>query len=161
MKKTLAIILFTLLIFTSCKKESRNCPAEDVTYTFFNKSLVDTSTTPFDIFIATRKEGSSLVFQYNYSYTSCPEIADGDRSEQLIFQIEPTKSNFKYYSDSLRNINCYYRSFCYGCPPSSIIPTGGIIEGRKINDKTWNINIDIKVNEYHSLKVEENFTLNK
>lgn len=164
MRSNLAFVLL-LLMAVSCKKSNRNCPSASSTYTFETNSFVDTFTNalagPSGVFFATIKAGTYTTFRYDFSHAECPEVADGFYSKSLFFMVDPALSSFTYYSDNFQAIRCYYREMCEGCMDGSMVPVAGTIEGQKLNGNEWQVNINVKINDYRSVKVSGKFIKNK
>jgi len=150
-----------MLAATTChKKNPAACPVETNEYTFTTHAAVDTIPSPgLPIIVAEKVGGNRLVFSYLWTREECPEVQDGFSGALLLFEADPAVTHFKYYSDSLPAIHCYYRHFCAeGCVSSAYIPVGGTIEGTKINNQKWAVSIDLKTSGSTDLKVSTNFT---
>ena len=145
----------------ACKKKGDDgpCPTDVYTYTYKDNARVDTVRQPIvhAPLLAVVNTGTKRVFTYMWEHIDCPQIQDGGGGAQLVFEVDPGLSHFKYYADSLAAIKCYYRSFCGYCiPPDDVVPVG-TIEGTKISDKTWKVDIDLKTGMYSTIKTSASF----
>ena len=145
----------------ACKKKSDTCPTDVYEYTYKDNAKVDTirsaMTVPAPLVIAVNS-GAKRVFTYRWDHIDCPQIADGGGGAILVFEVDPALAHFKYYADSLAAIKCYYQGLCGYCVPrDASVPVGGSIEGTKINDKTWKVDIDLKTGVYSTLKTSASF----
>jgi hypothetical protein len=157
----LRIIFFFLLfsfLLTACKKSDKSCPFDTYTYNFKNNTKVDT-VRGFGqgTLIAHPVSGNKKVFIYNHSYTACPQVADGDWNALLLFEVDPSLNYFKFYTDDLESIKCYYHIEFAEIHSDAYIPVAGVIEGTRINDQKWNVNIDLMLTNDKTLKISAIF----
>ena len=165
MRSTLSIVLCVLIIIGACHKAgSKQCPSDDYAYTFVNNARIDTVSRPirdprYNMLIATVVPGARRVFTYQHIHSECPDVQDGGSTGTLVFEADPNVSHFKYYADSVAAANCYWRTSCYGCNAGAVVPIGGTIEGTRVNDNKWKIDIDVKTNSssVSVLKVSADF----
>ena len=62
------------------------------------------------------------------------------------FQFDPDANSFSFSNAELINAHCYFNS--YGLDYDLDVPiTEGTITGNKIDDDTWSISIDVRVNQ--------------
>lgn len=160
MRTTVFFLLLAMIVSGACKKKADTCPTDVYEYTYKDNAQVDTVRAPVNYapLAATVNTGTKRVFTYRWSHIDCPQIADGGGGALLYFEVDPALSHFKYYADSLAAIKCYYMSLCGYCVPrDASVPVGGTIEGTKINDKTWKVDIDLKTGTYSTLKTSASF----
>jgi hypothetical protein len=159
MYKMLFLILLATTLFTAChKKAEHSCPTDDYAYIFKDNARVDTTSrwSRGAILKANVEAGNKRVFIYQHTYTPCAGIADADYIATVIFEADPNATHFKYNTDSLDKIRCYYGSVCYGCR-DAVVPAGGTIEGTRVNDKLWKLDLDLTISTGNTVKASANF----
>ncbi|HSC38655.1 MAG TPA: hypothetical protein VLD19_12310 [Chitinophagaceae bacterium] len=153
MRTTVFLLLLAMVVSGACKKKGNTCPPDIYTYAYKNNAQVDTLRNALTKQLAAIvNTGSKRVFTYQWSPQSCVPIADGPGGVILVFEADPDATHFKYTTDSLLARKCYYYYPCGEClPPTAAIPIGGTIEGTKVSDKKWKVDIDVKT--YNSLTI--------
>ena len=54
-----------------------------------------------DFFVVTIGDGEQLVFEYRFIQPSDPQLPDSGYSESIVFEIDPTLSEFSFSNESL------------------------------------------------------------
>jgi len=163
MRKTIFVALLAAAALAACrkKKESATCPVDTYQYTFKNNAQVDTlnpyGSSGYQL-VTVVKTGGKRVVKYLEYHEQCPPVQDGFGGIQLVFEADPGVSYFKYTSDKLAGAKCYctFLSFASG---SAFVPAGGTIEGTKINDSKWRINLDLQTRGTGTLKATTDFVV--
>jgi hypothetical protein len=142
MKTFLAIVSF--LVILSCNKDkSDDCPQTQYYYGFKVSSQVDTIRTSGNWLAAITASGDSLVFNYIREYTTCANVADGNVTDILFFQVDPAANSFEYDVADFQQSMVYFRRVCFCTELGFIIPQGGTIKGNRVNPTTWNVEFDL------------------
>lgn len=113
-------------------------------YKYFKNSTIDLPTTD-NSYTASIISGDKLVFEYTYDLEADPEIPDSQFKETIIFEIDPTLNEFAYSNQELVDSNTYYRQLCFCPTDDSILITNGTISGRKLSERTWEVDILIDI----------------
>jgi hypothetical protein len=154
MRSTIFFLLLIMAVSMACKKKGDNCPPDLYTYAYKDNAQVDTLRNALTKQLAAIvNTGSKRVFIYQWSPQSCPQVVDGPGGVIMVFEADPGVTHFKYTTDDLLARKCYYYYPCGEClPPTAAIPISGTIEGTKVSDKKWKVDID--VNTYNSLTIK-------
>ena len=156
------VCLFTMMI-ASCKKgNKKDCPYETFEYHFKNNAKVDTLSVPpgsASAFLAVNiGSGTKRVFSYKEVYTVCPEMTDGVSSRVVYFEIDPLVTHFIFAGDDLQAARCYYQYGNVLYSPGGYTP-GGSIEGTKINEQQWKVDLNLALKNNQTLQSSAIFTV--
>ncbi|MDP5169830.1 MAG: hypothetical protein NWR72_06270 [Bacteroidia bacterium] len=139
------LLLTALLFLSSCKEtgiDPTTCRDGKCTYTFEGGKQVNLfgdSTNQYVEII----NGDKLVFQYQYLKNEKANIADDEYTENIYFEIDPSVDAFSYSGkEELESINLIMQAICF-CPVIIATPQSGSISGKKINDNTWEIDLNV------------------
>lgn len=142
--KSIKKLTFYLLVFSLISLGCSDNQTEFTTFKYFESSTIETQNDP-NFFLATIENGNNLVFEYEYVLEADPDIADSGFSETILFEIDPTLNEFTYSNQELVDSNTYYRQLCFCPTDDSILITNGTISGRKLTERTWEIDILIDI----------------
>jgi len=160
MRTTYFFIVIFLVTMTACTKKDRDCFTDSYSYTLLTNSMIDTITIQNTIFTAVIKEGEKQVFRYRQMHT-CSEMADAGWGKELIFQVPQNSSSFKYVQQDFSTIRCYCHSFPeFGPVQQSQQPLSGSIEGKKVNNNTWQVTINVQVTSNERINITKQFSAN-
>jgi hypothetical protein len=177
MKSEFIIAIFYMLV-VSCNNDEKHCKPELKEFLFHNNSSVckfrsgDSITERFitnkdyyeelhpyqpqnSCFII---DGNSNVFEYNYKAKQCYSEVYW---EYFLFQIPSYLEEFKVQDKNLEYLHCALDQTCQFCECFEWDFNRGTINGKRINDSTWFVNVDItahcKDSLFHSeLKIKYN-----
>ncbi len=167
MVRILLILILTGTCFACKKSSADHCNPESFEFTFQNSMNIDTvrlSTpdTTLEFYSYTVNTGNKIVFTYKHHFRDCPEIADDEGLETIIFEI-PQQSDFFVLNDSLEFRSAktliHYSCFCAPGAPSFI--KQGSIEGTRISANSWKLkaNLQMSWNSQSTVSFEDIFTL--
>ncbi len=91
-------------------------------------------------------EGSNTVFIYRFEQAQDDDIADDEYVEYIRFQISPELQIFSLIDNDLVEANAVLSKACFcgfGNDEEKNVDPYGSIEGEKLSDDTWDINIDV------------------
>lgn len=143
------LFLFTfclLLLNVACSSDDEGpdlTPREEFNLRANSELVIPSDDAEF--FVVTIGDGDKLVFQYRFIQPSDPQLPDSGYSESIVFEIDPTLTEFSFSNDQLATINAYFRSVCFCDNTESIAITVGTISGERVNAESWAINIDVEV----------------
>lgn len=140
--KSMKYLTYCLLILSLISLGCSDNQTEFTTFKYFESSSIQTQNDP-NFFLASIENGNNLVFEYKYVLEADPDIADSGFSETILFEIDPSLEEFTYRDQELEGINTYYRHICFCESIESILVNSGSISGTKINNNSWNIDINI------------------
>lgn len=89
--------------------------------------------------------GDQLVFVYTHTGAQCDDILDDEWGERLLFEIDPGISEFDLTDDEILTTNCFYSEFGAWVSHEQIEVNKGRIQGVKISETQWNVNISVEV----------------
>ncbi len=144
MKYTLSILLFSCILF-GCTSNTNDSRKE---YSFTENSQItldDNEPNPFTKI----ESGENLVFEYYFQKEDNEDIADDEYSESIIFEINPDLEDFSYTDNELSSINTYFDKSCFCLIEGSIPIAKGTIQGNKIDNHTWEIQINVAFTDYN------------
>lgn len=99
-------------------------------------------------------KGSLLVFKYQYDKKVLENIADGDFSETVYFQLSYDYGGISLEDRQLEKGRVYYtRSFF--CPRAGVLSVSeGYLKAEKMIQNLWSVSVSLKINTgYGSRKV--------
>lgn len=140
--KRIVILLVCLCILTSCSKDNEDFSA----YTFSTNSQLNIESQEGSYMkYATVVGGNNMVFKYVFERADEEDIADDEYSEFIYFEIDSSLEEFNYVDEELSAINAVFTQscFCAFFDETKDVPPTGFIRGKKISEKTWDINIDV------------------
>jgi len=144
MKRTI-LLLTVLLILLSCDEKESNLDTYSYTFTE-NSELIITTIEESYMRFGSVEEGQNLVFKYRFKAHDEVQIADDEYAETIQFEIDPQLENFNYLNQELMNSNLVFAKHCFCFFPfdelKNVDPIG-IISGKKISNKEWNISINV------------------
>jgi hypothetical protein len=89
------------------------------------------------------KSGNKLVFHFEFNKHTQPYITDAGYSESIYFEVEPEGNTFLISQEDLEGANALFNRSCF-CPEVGYFRiTEGCIYGYKVNEKTWNISLNL------------------
>ena len=94
-------------------------------------------------------EGDLAVFKYTFKDLGDENVADSGFSRSVYFQLDNTLDSFEFVDQELLDARAVYKLSCF-CGIEDTNPIyleSGTISGEKLEDGSWNIAIDVKVNE--------------
>ena len=140
--KTKLIFTFLLLILIGCSNDDSG---ESTNLRFFENSIVQIPMDDTDFFVVTIDSGDNLVFQYQFVVDSEPNIADSGFSETILFEIDPSLTEFSFSDNDLLTTNAFYRQICFCDNVESITIESGNISGIRRSSNSWQIDIDVEI----------------
>ena len=140
--KTKLIFTFFLLILIGCSNDDSG---ESTNLRFFENSIIQIPRDDTDFFVVTIDSGDNLVFQYQLVVESEPNIADSGFSETILFEIDPSLTEFSFSDNDLPTTNAFYRQICFCDNVESITIESGNISGIKRSSNSWQIDIDVEI----------------
>lgn len=88
--------------------------------------------------------GDKIVFTYTREGAQCDNVLDDEVREEIIFEIDPTLTQFAHTDDEILLITAYYhRSGAWFNFQGEI--NVGSIEGVKLSDNQWEIKASVEV----------------
>lgn len=89
------------------------------------------------------KPGDHLVFHFKYKRQDNPLIMDDEYEEAIYFEVRPSGNCFLISSENLENAEALFGRMCF-CPDEWYHRIDqGCIYGYKINEKTWNVSMNV------------------
>jgi len=128
-------------MLSSCSSDD-NIPTDISSYYFKPDSKITVSTENNQTF-ANIVNGQNLVFKFELNKTDNPDIQDDEYSERLIFEIDPSLTEFTYNAEDILQANAYFNQYCFCADTSSIPINSGTIQGTKISRDDWLIDLNI------------------
>jgi len=144
MKNIVFILLFCFILF-GCNNNNNDSRKE---YSFTENSQItldDNKPNPFTKI----ESGENLVFNYYFQKEDNENIADDEYSESIIFEIDPELEHFSYTDNELLSINAYFNKSCFCLINGSIPIIKGTIKGDKVDDLTWEVQINVSFTDYN------------
>ncbi len=142
-----SFILFTLAGIAQ-EKPSKPNPAKTEAIIFRNSTLAlnrGEANDSVNIYPKMSK-GSMWVLQYNYQAPEYPEMSDDEYFESFTFQLSPPKTtSFVLKGASLAKANAVFQKACFCADRGYFIIKEGTVTGKKINNSTWLISVDIVI----------------
>ncbi len=140
----LTLIPVSLFALISCNNQEikpTHCQEGDCSYFYQeNKQIVvDSSSNQVEF---TVEAGNQLVFTYEYKKDDSPRIADDEYTENLIFAIDSSLSDFAYTDDQLSSTDLAFIAYCF-CIDRTTAITSGTLSGLKKDNNHWQIDLDV------------------
>jgi hypothetical protein len=89
------------------------------------------------------KPGKNLVFHFYYKKHDNPMILDDEYEETIYFEVNPSGNSFLITGEELKKAGAIFARMCF-CPDGGYHRINqGCIYGYKINDRTWNISLNV------------------
>ncbi len=155
MKNTLLILFFSFILF-GCTSNTNDSHKE---YSFTENSRIALDNQEPHPFIKI-ESGENLVFKYYFQKEDNENISDDEYSEAIFFEIDSDVDHFSYTNEELASINTYFDKYCFCIREGSTPIIEGIIKGNKIENLSWDIEIDISFidnNKKTSRKIKATF----
>lgn len=144
MRKIAFLLLLIPIFFTGCKKKSA-CVPDAYLNVFYNNARVDTISNGSSLRAFTTS-GNRVVFSYLHAHSGCQGYIDEGVSYQLLFEADPEATQIMLYENDLAAAHCYFTYSTNGNGSlGAYIPSGGTIEGSRIDGKHWKIYINLKL----------------
>ena len=89
--------------------------------------------------------GNQLLLTYTHVGAQCDDIIDDEWGEQLFFEIDSEITAFDLNDDEILTTNCFYREFGAWVSHEQIEVNKGRIDGVKISETQWDINVSVEV----------------
>ncbi len=144
MKSTIFSILLCMLVF-SCSKSDDEDQDTTKSYSYTENARLKIPDAETDFFVVTVDQGTNLVFNYQLVKEADPNLADSGYSESILFEVDAAVNEFSYSDEDLQQLNMYYRQICFCVNVESMVVTSGTIQGKRINQDTWQIKLAIAV----------------
>lgn len=147
MKVTIAILMS---VFVACSKPIGNCRPEEHSFLFEKEKEIDTTKMAtqnhsFTTYNWQIRQGSNIVFKYLYSFKDCPQIADDEGLQTIIFEIPASATQFRIADSlALKAAKAIITLSCECYPTEPVLFTKGWIEGTRISDSKWEINASLQ-----------------
>lgn len=156
------ILLAVILCSISCSTDEDTPTGTPESQEYFYQEDKSISVVAEENFTITSVvDGENLVFTYAFIGAQEDFIADDEYSEFIRFEIDPSLESFSFANDDLEAITAYFRISCF-CDGHSYPITGGTINGTKISDASWDIDIDVTFEQFQeteSRTISGRFTL--
>jgi hypothetical protein len=137
-------IIFAVLFFYSCKKDSSSdCIDDTYSYHFYSSKKIDTTTTNAGLSFQVNP-GNDLVFSYIHNGPECKNIADEEYTDRLVFEVATSSTSFLFQNGQLTDAMCLFVKYGFLKTPALLIDSGSI-KGTKISDTKWDIEIDVEI----------------
>jgi len=137
--KNYILTLLLIILLVGCNNKT-NKSIEEFTFTENSKIILESE---YEGTFSKIRSGEHLVFTYYFQKEEHPDISDDEYAESIIFEINPNLSTFSYADDELMSVNSYFDKYCFCVIEGSIQISKGTIKGVKIDDQTWNVEIDV------------------
>ncbi len=138
-------LIFGVLILNACSKDDDNPDESPVIiedFIYFENASISEEENSREIKII---EGDSLVFYYQYYDENDPAIADDEDVYNLAFQVSPDAENFKLETGDFEDAKALYALLCFCDPNGYFSVSDGIIEGEKLSNDQWEIDVDVSI----------------
>ncbi len=172
MKVFIPFLFFFLLV--SCKaqnsvlitekqefKSTSDCPKDGVCSVELipNSSLI-LHTDTIGMNYATVEKGERIVFKFSYSRNVDKQYLDGHYIEEIYIEFDRYLSELNLKDKELQNVSLLFNRACF-CKGSTgfYTITKGNLTVKKINKKTYNIQLDFKVDEVPQVITSINETI--
>lgn len=144
----LAIILFCLG-FSSCGDD---CQDAETTFQFTaNSQLVRMDNTDLGLFQYEISEGDKFVFRLSHAGAQCNDTFDDEWGERIVFEVDQEASSFRFVDSELIEAQCYYSQWGAWVNSSPLLITSGSVEGTKLSESTWSINLSLNLSAQNAL----------
>ncbi len=144
----LAALLFCLF-FLGCGDD---CHDPETTFQFTdNSQLIRIDDTDLGLFEYEVSEGDKLVFRINHAEAQCDDILDDEWGERIVFEIDQEATSFRFDDSELIEAQCYYNQWGAWVNSSPLLITSGSIDGTKLNESTWFINLSLNLSAQNAL----------
>ncbi|NJB37779.1 hypothetical protein [Croceivirga sp. JEA036] len=165
MKSTIFSIICCMLVL-SCSKSDDEDQDTTKSYSYTENARLQIPDAETDFFVVTVGQGSNLMFTYELVKKADPNLADSGYSESILFELDAALNEFSYSDEDLQQLNMYYRQICFCVNTESIAITSGTIQGQRVNQDTWEIQLNVEIDfGYDSgsvyKEVEGRFSLEK
>jgi hypothetical protein len=150
------IICIIFIVMISCNKKGLDCYEESKIGTFERNKMILTGITPdtnieyFEIVT-----GNKIVFTLNHSGFQCDQVYDDEWGEQVVFQVDGNLNNFVMKDNELERNMCFYGQFGAWVNHKKSIINAGLVEGEKIDEDEWSVNLNIKLSEPNKMGNQE------
>ena len=138
--------LLILVVLSSCSSDDVE-PYDISSYYFATESKITVTTEDTNTF-ANIVSGENLVFKFEFIKADDPDIQDDEYSERLIFEIDPSLTEFTYNAEDILQAKAYFNQYCFCTNVGSIPITSGTIQGTRLGYDDWlvTINISFEIN---------------
>ena len=157
--KNSILSLLILALLVSCSSDNDE-PSDISSYYFATKSKITLTTVDTNTF-ANIDFGQNLVFKFEFIKVDEPNIQDDEYSERLVFEIDPSLTEFTYNAEDINQAMAYFNQYCFCANVGSIPIISGTIQGTKLGRDDWliNINVNFEVNgEQQSRNINKVFS---
>lgn len=130
---------------TKEETEEENTPTEETKPYYYENASIAFETNSSGNETSEIKEGTNLVFYYYKFYNpySDPSIADDEYTEELIFKISQDATSFRIEKEDFPDALAKFRLGSNQPESGFHEVTDGFIEGTKISETEWTINLNI------------------
>ncbi|MFK7921992.1 MAG: hypothetical protein AB8H47_08545 [Bacteroidia bacterium] len=155
--------LFVSLMLVACKQDLpgelkvKNCRDGECSYSYVEGQSIEivhdsvNQSTFVEIV-----NGDKLVFKYLYTADDEDYIADDEYTENIYFEIDPEVESFSFRDEEMADIQLTIQPICF-CVPLIYEPRIGSLSGKRLNNTTWEVSLDVSYEQYGST-TEINFT---
>jgi hypothetical protein len=89
--------------------------------------------------------GNDLVFEYTFLNQDCPEIADDEGGQRVVFQANPLVNNLVLKdSVAFTAAKVLYSEMCFGCTPGFYLIKAGLLKIKRMDEDKWQITAALK-----------------
>jgi len=127
-----------------------DCPGNgNCSFEFYPDSKLEVTQEELNLFFEV-KPGENLVFHFQYIKRDHPDIMDDEYNENIYFEVNPTGNSFIISGEDLKKTGALFGRGCF-CMDAGYHRIGqGCIYGYKINDRTWNISMNLTATSEYS-----------
>jgi hypothetical protein len=127
-----------------------DCPGNgDCSFAFYPESKLEVKEAEqyvsFEI-----KSGENLVFHFEYIKHDNPLILDDEYVEDIYFEVKPAGNSFVISTEDLKKAGVLFGRGCFCADGGYHRINQGCIYGYKINDRTWNISLNLTATTEYS-----------
>lgn len=156
MKKRTILLLTCIAFLTACKtEEPKNCICNETEFiadpipntseyslTFQENSAIEIKNNQ-NFNEVSIIEGNKLVFEFKYVKDDEPFIADDELTETILFEIDDNSDSFELIDNDLEDASVVFGRFCFCVDAGYHLISNGCINGQKLADDKWQINMSI------------------
>ena len=146
-------LVFTLvgLMSVGCSDDD-GCQDAETDFQFAESSqLIRIDNTELGLFRYEISEGNKRVFKMDHAGAQCDDTFDDEWGERIVFEVDQTVSSFRLEGSDLIEAQCYYNQWGAWVNSNPLVITSGLIEGSKLDDNSWSINLSINLSAQNAL----------
>ncbi len=146
--KKIKLVFILLFAIIGCSPDDDNIDkkneTEEIILSFVPNSQIEIEKVN-ELALAKVVKGEKLVFKYSFSDEGNLNIADDEYYESILFQVPKGVNEFVFKNKDLVEALVYFDSRCFCPSKDSLVISKGEITGKKVNEKEWEINIDVEL----------------